>query len=325
MRIWYLGVPFVLFPMIGNNILRATGDTFTPGMIMLASGVINTVLDPLFIFGYASFPAMGIRGAAVATVISRSISFVIIAYVLTRRVRLVSRHFGRIRNVLNTWRSIAHIAGPATLTMLIVPVSLGVVTKILAGFGKEAVAAFGVASRVEMFALMVIMALGSVLVIYAGQNLSKHRYDRIIDAVKLSARFSMIWGGFVFIMLLFSGSVIASLFTDDAAVIDITRKYFTIVAASYGFQGLVALCTSTFNGLNRPYASAAFSLLRMVVLYLPLAWIGAHLFDIPGVFWAALIANVVAGSSAMLYLLRTLRTMPVGQFTAVEARAGEQS
>ena len=115
MSVWYLGVPFVLFPMIGNNIIRATGDTFTPGMIMLSSGVINAILDPLFIFGYASFPAMGIRGAAVATVISRGVSFGIIAYVLTRKVRLVSRTLGRLQEMRQTWKNILHIAGPATL------------------------------------------------------------------------------------------------------------------------------------------------------------------------------------------------------------------
>jgi len=309
MSVWYLGVPFVLFPMIGNNIIRATGDTFTPGMIMLSSGVINAILDPLFIFGYASFPAMGIRGAAVATVISRGVSFGIIAYVLTRKVRLVSRTLGRLQEMLQTWKNILHIAGPATLTMLIVPVSVGVITKILAGFGKEAVAAFGVATRVEMFALMLIMALGSVLVIYVGQNLSKHKYQRIISALKLSARFSMLWGAAVFVLLLIFGDAVASLFTSDMAVIEITHSYFSIVAASYGFQGLVAVSTSSFNGLNRPYPSAAFSILRMLVLFLPLAWIGAGMFGIAGVFWAALIANTVTGVFSMLYLLRTVRGM----------------
>ena len=312
MRIWYLGVPFVLFPMIGNNILRATGDTFTPGMIMLASGVVNAVLDPLFIFGYASFPEMGIAGAAVATVIARGSSFVIIAYELTRKVHLVSRSIGRLREVFDTWRNIVHIAGPATLTMLIVPVSVGVITRILAGFGKEAVAAFGVATRVEMFALMVIMALGSVLVIFVGQNLSKLRYQRIAEALKLSAGFSLLWGGLVFVLLLLFGDAVAALFTADTSVVALTHEYFLVVAASYGAQGLVVLSTSSFNGLNRPYPSAVFSILRMLLLYLPLAWLGAGLLGVTGVFWAAFIANAVAGVGSLLYLFRMLRGMREG-------------
>jgi Na+-driven multidrug efflux pump len=78
--------------------------------------------------------------------------------------------------------------------MLITPISIGLITRILAGFGEEAVAAFGVASRVEMFALMVIAALGSVMIIFTGQNLSKHKFRRIIDALKIASRFSILWG-----------------------------------------------------------------------------------------------------------------------------------
>ncbi len=309
MRIWYLGVPFVLFPMIGNNIIRATGDTFTPGMIMVTSGVLNAVLDPILIFGYGPVPYMGIQGAALATVLARSVSFTIVMVVLTRREKLITFALGRIGEIGQTWRNILHIAGPATLTLLITPLSIGVITRILASFGKEAVAAFGVASRVEMFAIMLINALGSVLVIFAGQNISRHKYQRILDALTISTKFSLFWGAVVFLLLLAAGEVVASLFSTDRTVIDITKMYFLIVSASYGFQGLVLLSTSTFNGLNRPYPSAGFSILRMVVLYLPLAWIGARLFDLPGVFWAAFIANVVSGLFSMLYLFRLVRNM----------------
>jgi putative MATE family efflux protein len=71
MSIWYLGVPFVVLPMVGNNIVRATGDTFTPGIIMLTSAVINAVLDPLLIFGIGPFPEMGMKGASMAAQSSR--------------------------------------------------------------------------------------------------------------------------------------------------------------------------------------------------------------------------------------------------------------
>ena len=82
MRVWYFGIPFVVIPMIGNNIVRATGDTFTPGMIMVAIAAVNVILDPLLIFGYGPFPEMGIKGAALATVISRAIGLIIILFIL---------------------------------------------------------------------------------------------------------------------------------------------------------------------------------------------------------------------------------------------------
>jgi putative MATE family efflux protein len=311
MSVWYLGVPFVVIPMIGNNIVRATGDTFTPGMIMVAIAVVNAILDPFLIFGYGPFPEMGIKGAALATVIARSIGLVIILIILIKREKLLTIHFGQIKSILSTWRNVLYIAGPASLTMLITPISVGFITKILSGFGKEAVAAFGVASRLEMFALMVIMSLGSVLIIFVGQNLSKQKVQRISEALKISLKFSVIWGAVIYVLLLFLGQAIISLFTKDSMVIEIATKYFYIIGASYGFQGLVMLSTASFNGINKPYPSALFSIIRMLVLYVPLAWLGARIFNINGVFWAGFIANVIVGTLSFTYLLKTVRNIKV--------------
>jgi len=307
MSIWYFGVPFVVIPMIGNNIVRATGDTFTPGMLMVSSGIVNVILDPLLIFGYGPFPEMGIKGAALATVIARSTSLIFILIILIKRKKLLTLYFGRIKNILSTWKNVLHIAAPASLTMLITPISIGFITKIIAGFGKEAVAAFGVASRIEMFALMVIASLGSVLIIFIGQNISKHKFQRIFKALNISLKFSLIWGVIVFILLLLFGKAIASIFTDDYEVIEITKNYFYIIGASYGFQGLIMLSTASFNGVNKPYPSAIFSFIRMLVLYIPLAWIGAKIFGINGVFFAGLIANLIVGILSFRYLHKTIK------------------
>lgn len=311
MRIWYFGVPFVVIPMIGNNIVRATGDTFTPGMIMVAIAVVNAILDPFLIFGYGPFPEMGIKGAALATVIARSIGLIVILVILIKRDKLLTFYIGKIKSILSTWKDVLHIAVPTSLTMLITPISVGLVTKILAGFGKEAVAAFGVASRIEMFALMVIMSLGSVLIIFVGQNFSKQKFQRINQALNIGLKFSMIWGAIIFILLVFFGLAIASAFTNDSLVMEITSKYFLIIGASYGFQGLIALSTSSFNGLNKPYPSTVFSVVRMLVLYVPLAWIGSKLFGINGVFWAGLIANVIVGIISYKYLFHTIGKMKI--------------
>lgn len=306
MYIWFWGVPFVVFPMIGNNIIRATGDTFFPGMLMVAAAVFNIILDPLLIFGIGPFPEMGIQGAALATVLSRSLGFVIILFILTKREKLLTFRLGELKEIFATWKKILYIAGPTSLGMLITPISLGFITKIIASYGKEAVAAFGVASRVEMFALMVIAALGSVLIIFIGQNISKNKFDRIFEALKYALRFSMGWGVIVFTILFFFGQAIASFFTDDLQVIEVAKTYFLIMGASYGFQGLVMLSTASFNGLNKPIPSAIFSIIRMMVIYVPLAWIGSILFGLNGVFWAGFIANITIGVVAFWFLQRTI-------------------
>ena len=307
MSVWYLGVPFVVLPMVGNNIVRATGDTFTPGMLMVASAVINTILDPLLIFGYGPFPELGIKGAALATVIARSVSMVIILVILIKREKIVTVHPGSLKKIFEVWRKVFYIAGPATLGLLITPLSLAVITKIVSSYGAEAVAAFGVASRVEMFALMVISALGSVMIIFIGQNLSRNAFPRIFQALRYASRFSLMWGGLVLILLLLFGQFIASVFTKDAQVIAIARQYFYIIGASYGFQGLVMLSTAAYNGLNKPYPSIIFIAIRTLGIFVPLAWLGSELLGLQGVMWAGCIANVTVGITSYNFLCKTVR------------------
>lgn len=309
MRIWYFGVPFVVFPMIGNNIVRATGDTFMPGMLMLSSAVINIILDPLLIFGIGPFPHMGIRGAALATVLARGVSFVFIMVILIKREKLFTLALGKVRDVLKTWKQVLYVAGPAALAMLIAPLSIGFITRLLSTYGKEAVAAFGVASRVEMLALMVIGALGSVLIIFIGQNASKQKFGRIFTALKYARTFSLVWGALVFVLLLIFRHSIASIFTSDTKVIGIAASYFLIVGSSYGFQGLGMLSMASFNGLNKPFSSMFFSMIRLLVLYVPLAWIGSKFFALNGIFWAGFIANIVAGILAFGFLYRSVYKM----------------
>jgi Na+-driven multidrug efflux pump len=110
-------------------------------------------------------------------------------------------------------------------------------------------------------------------------------------------------------VLLIFGKGIAALFSNDNTVIETTIKYFYIIGASYGFQGLVMLSTASFNGINKPHPSALFSVIRMLVLYVPLAWLGARLYGINGVFWAGFIANVVVGVLAFGFLFKTVKKM----------------
>ncbi|MDD3101473.1 MAG: MATE family efflux transporter [Bacteroidales bacterium] len=304
MSVWYLGLPFVVLPMVGNNIVRATGDTFTPGMIMLTSAVINTILDPLLIFGYGPFPQMGVKGAALATVIGRSVSMVIILIILIKREKIITLHPGSLKKIAGVWKKVFYIAGPATLGLLITPLSLAVITRIVSSYGKEAVAAFGVASRVEMFALMVISALGSVMIIFMGQNISRNQFSRILKALSYASRFSVSWGGLVFVLLLLLAVPIASVFTNDQQVISIARQYFLIIGASYGFQGLVMLSTAAYNGINKPYPSVFFITIRTMGLFVPLALLGSALIGLNGVMWAGFTANILVGIASYTFLRR---------------------
>jgi putative MATE family efflux protein len=149
MNIWYFALFFVSVPFVGNSAIRATGDARTPAFIMLFAVIINAILDPILIFGYLGAPAMGLKGAAIATAISRAMTMVLAFYILIVREKLITFVVPTRKVLSGCWRSILNIAVPSGLARLVVPIATGVITGLLASYGDFAVAAFGVGSRLE--------------------------------------------------------------------------------------------------------------------------------------------------------------------------------
>ena len=120
---WLMGVVFVVIPIVGNSAIRATGDTKTPSIIMVIAAVVNAVLDPILIFGYGPFPEMGIRGAAIATVISYISIMIAGLWVLGKRERMLTANWPGIGEILLSWKALLYIGIPAMLTQLLFPFS----------------------------------------------------------------------------------------------------------------------------------------------------------------------------------------------------------
>lgn len=300
MRVWLWGVPFVVVPVVGNNILRATGDTFTPGMIMLASAILNALLDPILIFGFGPIPAMGLKGAALGTVMSRALGFGVAIYILIFKEKLLTRYIPAFKKIVATWKQILFVAAPATAGMLITPISIGVITRLIATYGKEAVASFGIVSRIEMFILMIIAALGSVMTIFAGQNWGAKKKRRIASGYGYASFFSMGWGFFLFCICFFFSDGLAEIFSSNQHVVGVASQFLKIVSLSYGLQGIVMISGAVLNGINKPIRAMTITLTRMVILYVPMAYLFSRFWGLTGVFWAALIANVLTGIYAFV-------------------------
>jgi putative MATE family efflux protein len=307
MNIWLAGMPFVVIPMVGNNAIRATGDTKTPAMIMLTAAGINAILDPVFIFGLGPVPFMGLKGAALATVIGRATTLVVSLTVLIRREKMLGFEGLTVRIVLSIWKRLAFVGLPAAGTTMIMPVSVGVVTRLISVYGPAAVAGFGVASRIETFALSFIQAVSAVTVPFVGQNSAAGRFDRSREGIRAGAVVSLTWSVLLTVLVLFLRRPIAGIFTVNPEVMEVTTRYLLIVTASYGFQGILLIVSSAFNGLNRPLRSAALSLTRMFILYIPLALVLRLFFQASGIFAAAAAANLLGGLLAWVWIMRTLK------------------
>lgn len=307
MIVWYIGIPFVVIPMAGNNVIRATGDTMTPSLIMVFSVVINIILDPLLIFGLGPFPALGIAGAAIATVIARFCSFLFSLAILSFREKLISFEFPPWSERAANWKEIAFVGVPAALVQAINPVSLGVITRLLSRFGEKVVAGFGAASRLEMLVLIVPLALGVVMAPFAGQNWGAGKISRIKKGLEYSCIISLIWGALLFLVFLFWAQPIIRLFNPDPEFVEAGSGYLKIIGFSYGFLGIIHLSSQTFNALRKPLHAAGLNLIKAFVLNIPLAFLGAYLWQERGIFLSTFITNIFMGVLGILMLWNVLK------------------
>lgn len=306
MRIWYLGVGFVVIPMVGNNAIRATGDTKTPSIIMLVAVAVNAALDPMLIFGLGPFPRLEIAGAALATVFARATTFAVALWVLAYRDRMLTSAIPRLRAVIRSWNQILYVGIPTAATRVILPVAMGVVTRLVASYGAEAVAAFGVATRIEFFALTIVRALSSVLMPFVGQNLGAGRLDRVAKGVSFGNRLSLGWGALMFGLLALAAGPLASIFNSNPSVISTTALYLRIVSTGYGVYGVVILATAVLNVLHRPLHAAGLSIGHMFVLYVPLALVGSRVYGLAGMFSGLAVSFFAAGLASHILIGRSL-------------------
>jgi len=313
---WYMGVAFLVVPMVGNNAIRATGDTRTPSIIMVTSAVLNIVLDPLMIFGWWVFPGMGLAGAAWATVVSRAISTAAALFWLTRHHKMLEWSLPKWRQMRDSWKRVMWIGIPTAGTSILMAVSIGVVTRFVAGFGTAAVAAWGAGTRLESFSMRVIGALSGVMIPFVGQNWGAGKLDRVRAARRKALGFAVAWGLGNLVLVSVLAKWIGSQFSEEPAVIEDIALYLWIVPIGYALKGAFFISGTIFNAVSRPIRFAGINMFRMFVLYIPLAWFGGRLLGYSGLLAGVTLANIISGLVAMALLQALFR-----QIGVVETRA----
>ena len=295
MTILYSGVPFVVVGMVGMSSMRATGDTRLPGLLMVMMSIANVILDPILIFGIGPAPEMGLNGAATAALTSRGALFLGTVYLMYHRLDMLSFNRPDPGELRKSWVDILHVGLPAAGTNVVIPVATTVITAMIARYGPDAVAGFGVASRVEAVTLVVFYAMSSIIGPFVGQNMSAGKSDRIFLALKLCTLFCLGFGVAITVLLGLSNDLLPSIFSDNPDVTKVTTLFLWIVPVSYGTYGMVMVMNAAFNGMGKPMPAVMVSVSRMAVIYVPLALVGDRLFGIAGIFGAYAIANVVSG------------------------------
>ena len=296
MTTWFIGVAFMATPFVGNSAIRAAGSTLSPALIMIFAAVFNAALAPLLVFGLWGFPRMELQGAALATVISNILAMILGLYVLIIKKKMIlplSRlHLDQFGD---SCKRLLFIAIPAGLTSAVAPIVNTVIIGLLAAYGEEAVAAFGIATRIEAFGMIVLMALAIGMAPIIGQNFGARNFDRVHETLRKAIGFSILWCiSFAAIMVLFAEKL-ASAFSQDAAVIYYAVLSFQIIAPTYMFHALVNGWSSAFNAMGKPQMSVYMTVIKMILLMVPAVILGAQWGGVKGVFTAVAVVNVITG------------------------------
>ncbi|MFN3700682.1 MAG: MATE family efflux transporter [Alphaproteobacteria bacterium] len=296
MSIWLAGAVFITVPMVSNAAMRANGDTRTPALIMTIVAVINLILDPILIFGLFGFPRLEMQGAAIATVFANACAMAAgLAITYKRHALLLHPLKVKFDTFKNSAARILFIAIPAGITNTIQPLVNAFIFALLAKYGESAIAAFGVATRIEAFAFIILMALSTGMAPIIGQNWGAKNFDRVEKTLKIAISFSVAWSLLVALVFGLSGQFMAGLFSDDPQMIAYAVLFFWIVPFSYAFSNLVLGWGSAFNAMGMPKRSMLMIVVKMIALMIPAVLIGEHLYGVTGIFIAIAVVNVVAG------------------------------
>ncbi|OPZ31409.1 MAG: Multidrug resistance protein NorM [Lentisphaerae bacterium ADurb.BinA184] len=299
--LWGSFTVFVLF--IGNAALQGAGDAVTPMIIMVIGNVLNLILDPLFIFGWGPVPAMGVRGAALATVLAQAVSAAVaVTILLSGRSRLHARPRQWRPDMEVCWR-ILRIGIPGSGQMLARSLNGAVLMRIVASCGTAAVAAYGTGLRLHMFILMPAFTLGGAAATLVGQNLGAGKPDRARRAAWLATGIDVGVMVVAAIALALSAPLLIRAFNDDPEVIHIGAQYLRVISPFYVFAALGIVLGRSLNGAGDSLTPMIMTVVSLWGLQVPLAVGLSRVWEPPtvGIWWAIAAATALHGALIALW------------------------
>lgn len=309
MDIWYFGCATASIAMAGHGLLISVGDNRMASTLMMTGMIINTILDPLFIFGWGWFPAMGIKGAAFATIFAQATGGTISMYVLCQKHHLIRFRKIPFTELRNYWIVTMRYAVPASLGMLMMPVGMTVITKLTASFGVEAMAGCTAAGRLETIAFVVPMSLGMTLTPFIAQNFGARRFDRIKEGLIFSFRFAFIFLSASAVLFALCARFIAPHFCNSAEAQGVMAKCIMITVWGLAGVEIHRFAGFSYTGCGRPAAAALLNGMRFLLFLIPFSLVAWYLRSLNGLFIARLAADILSGIIGAVLALRTINKM----------------
>lgn len=295
-------IPFTLFNNLSfgfNNMMRASGYPRKAMYTMLISAVANVILDPIFIFGFD----MGIRGAAIATVISMSITvvWVLLHFFNPEHTVSFTRQSFRLKK-----RIIIGIIGigmsPFLINVTASMVNVFMNRTLLTHGGDLAIGAFGIINSFAMIVVMLIIGLCQGMQPIVGYNFGARQYARVESVYKKTVLVATLISFTGFLMGMFMPHLIVKCFTTDPQLTEIASHGLRLVLIAFPIVGFQIVTTNFFQSLGMAWKAIFLSLSRQVLFLLPMIWLLPRFFDLNGAWYASPVADTIAGIVAVFFL-----------------------
>lgn len=288
---------------------NSQGDTHTLTKFFAISTLTNAILDPIMIFGLLGFPAMGISGAALATLISQLIFIVMALHSLSKPHRVTRFRF---RNLTFQWESVKKVLDigfPAALTQIIFPIGLALLTYILSlTFLEPGAIAFSLGTRIEFFAYLPAIGFGFAGMALMSQNIGAKNIERAKQTFHKALKYAFAGAAGLGIIAILFSSLLIKAFTSDPTVTQYTSSYMWIVGLSYGFLAALLVEASAFQSIGRSWPGFWIYLIRVAALIIPLSYLFSNTFNlsITWVWIAVAIGNIVPSIAGYFWIKHAL-------------------
>ncbi len=293
MRIIFMGTIVWTLSMVNSNILRAEGNAKMSMILMIVGTGLNIILDPIFIFGFK----MGIKGAAFATVISQYTAFFMAVYYMLTGKSIIKINVETLKLKVDYIKNIVKLGLPSFLRQIIGSVLSIFLNNSIVFFGGDiALSAFGIVNRVMMFLFLPMFGIVQGFQPIVGFNYGAAAIERVKQTVKIGVRTLIVYCSVALLIIVVFHGPILSVFTKDQATIDVGVSAIRIMFIAIPVVGLQIISASFFQAIGKAKPALILSLLRQVILLLPLIIILPRLFNLglTGIWLAFPIADAVS-------------------------------
>lgn len=305
LKIIISGGIFFVFGVAVQNIVRAEGNARLAMNAMLIGGGLNILLDPLFMFGFG----MGVKGAAIATVLSQAVASVWLLLYCLKGKGAVRFRSETLKPDLGIIKEIGAIGIGSFVMQASSSVMMIFVYNALAIYGGDvAIAVFGVVIKINSFIFLPLMGMGFGLQPIVGFNYGAKRYDRIVEAVKLSLAVTTAFGLFGMLIIYLFTEQILGLFSTDPQYLEMGKNAVKIMVLGTPLIGLSVVTSILFQALGKAKPAFLLSISRQLLFLIPAVILLPRLYDLPGVWVAFPVSDFLAFMLSGFLLFRVYRT-----------------